>query len=120
MLHEVVRALGNEAASIGFERQEAERKGEATSQISMRRIGALKAMADTWLKRREQLVSRGVDMESPAFKTLFKYIMETMKSSMDTTGVRSELTETIFAKFGKTVDSDEWAAEAKNRMKNVV
>lgn len=120
MLHQVVLALGNEAASIGFERLEAERKGEETSQISGRRISALRAMADTWLKRKEQLVSRGVDMDSPAFKALFKYIAETMKGSMDASGMRAEAVEAIFAKFGKVVDSDEWAVEAKNRMKGVL
>lgn len=120
VLHQVVLALGEEAASINFERQEAERKGEDTTQISGKRIQALKAMADTWLKRKEQLVTRGVDIDSPAFKALFKYIVETMMQSMESTGVRAEMIETIFAKFGKTVDTAEWAAEAKNRMKNMV
>lgn len=120
VLHQVVLALGGEAASIGFERQEAERKGEETSQFSVRRINALKAMADTWLKRKEQLVSRGVDMDSPAFKTLFNYIVITMREAMDSTGVRPEVREAAFAKFGKVVDSDEWVSEARNRMKSTL
>lgn len=120
VLNQIVLALGEEAASIGFERQEAERLGADTTQISGKRIQALKAMADTWLKRKEQLVSRGVDMETPAFRALFKFIVETMKDSLESTGVRAEMVETVFAKFGKTVDSEEWAAEAKNRMKNIV
>lgn len=119
ILHQVVLALGDEAASIGFERLEAERKGEETSQLSNRRVAALKALAETWLKRKDQLGSRGIDMESSAFKALFGYIVETMKDAVDSSGVRPELVEAIFAKFGRTVDSDEWVAEAKNRMKSV-
>lgn len=119
VLHQVVLALGDEAASIAFEREEAERKGDETSHLSVRRINALKALADTWLKRREQIVSRGVDMETPAFRILFQYIVVTMKEAMDATGVHSSMTEAVFAKFSKMIDSNEWAAEAKNRMKGV-
>ncbi len=120
VLYQVVHALGTEAASIEFEREEAERNGDETSQISVRRINALKAIADTWLKRKDQLGSREIDLESPAFRAVFELIAVTLKECMQATGIRAEMVEAVFAKFGKKVDSDEWARDARSRMKNVL
>ena len=120
VLHQVVLALGEEAASIAFEREEAERQGTETSNLSVRRINALKALADTWLKRREQVVTRGVDMDTPGFRVLFSFIVTTMKEAMDTMGVKPEMTEAVFAKFSKMIDSEDWVTTAKNKMKGIV
>jgi len=119
VLHQIIMALGEEAASIGFERTRAEQNGEKTSELSVRRIGALKAIADTWLKRKDQISSRGIDMNSPAFRVLLKFIMETFQESMSSSGARPEMVETVFAKLAKMM-GDEWEAEARNRMKHVV
>lgn len=119
VLHQVVLALGEEAASLGFERSEAEREGRETSNISVRRVNTLKALADTWLKRKDQVVTRGIDLGSPAFKALMQYILETFRETMDLSGVRPEMIETVFARLAKAMQ-DEWEVEAKRRMKNVV
>jgi len=120
VLQQVVLALGEEAASIGFERQEAERQGQESSLISNRRIQALKSLADIWLKRKEQIASRGVDMESPAFKALFSFIMNTFKEAMNSSGMPDEMIETVFAKLASILNDEGWEAEAKQRMKNIV
>ena len=120
VLHQVVLALGEEAASIAFEREEAERQGTETSNLSVRRINALKALADPWLKRREQVVTRGVDMDTPGFRVLFSFIVTTMKEAMDPMGVKPEMTEAVFAKFSKMIDSEDWVTTAKNKMKGIV
>jgi|SaaInlStandDraft_4_1057021.scaffolds.fasta_scaffold02420_10 hypothetical protein len=120
VLQEIINALGEEQASILFERIQAERRGEETSQLSGRRVAALKTMGDVWLKRKEQLVTRGVDLESPGFKTVFEFIMVTFQEAMAGSNVRSEIIESVFAKVSREVDSDQWAAEAKRRMKSVV
>jgi len=120
VLQEIINALGEEQASILWERLEAERHGDETSQLSGRRIQALKTMADTWLKRKEQLVSRGVDLSSPGFRAIFEWIMATFHEAMSSSGLRPEHIEAVFAKVSQDVDTDEWAAEAKRRMKAVV
>ncbi len=120
VLQQVVLALGEEAASIGFERQEAERQGQESSLISNRRIQALKSLADIWLKRKEQIASRGVDMESPAFKVLFEFIMNTFKEAMNSSGLPNEMIETVFAKLASNLNDEGWEAEAKQRMKSIV
>lgn len=120
VLQEIILALGNEQASILFERLQAERRGDDTSQLSGRRISALRTLADTWLKRKEQLVTRGVDLSSPGFKAVFEWIMATFHEAMSGSGLRSEHIEAVFAKVSQEVDTDEWASEAKRRMKSVV
>ena len=116
VLNQVVLAIGEEAASLRFERMEAERKGEDTSQLSMRRVAALKAIGDTWIKRKEQIQSRVIDLESPAFQALFQFISETFVRAMQSANVRQELADSVLAQFVKLLD-DSWKNEAKSRMK---
>lgn len=119
VLHQIVLALGNEAASIGFERQQAEMNGEKTSELSVRRIAALKSLADTWLKRKDQITTRGIDMGSPAYRTLMKEVLKAFQESLTAAGARPELIETVFAKLGRIMN-DGWEAEVKARIKSIV
>lgn len=112
----VLTAIAEEAASLGFERQDLERRGQPTSQVSLRRIGALKAIGETWLRRKEQIANSGVDMDSPAFKRLFEFIVETFRLSMADAKMRPEMINTIFAKLSNRLNDDDWAREAGRRM----
>ena len=116
VLTKVIQGLAEESASLHFERTEAERKGEKTSQISMRRVQALKAVGETWLKKKEVLASKGVDLESPSFKIVFTHIAETFRRACDIAGVRPEMSESVFAEFGRLVDDVDWVADAKSKM----
>jgi len=120
VLHQIVLALSNEAASIEFERKEAERNGQDTGGLSTRRIAALKAIGDTWLKRKEQIAAREIELESPVFAAMFNFIMETFRDALNGCEVRPELVETVFAKFAKLISDDNWKADARNRMKNIL
>jgi hypothetical protein len=111
----VMEGLAEEAASLSFERQEAERTGNPTSQISVRRINALKAVGDSFLKRKEIMTNNSVDMDSPAFRRLFQYIMDTFKEALLSSGTRPEMVETVFANLSKRLDED-WQREAQKRM----
>jgi hypothetical protein len=116
VLNSVIEGLAEESASLKFERAEAERKGENTSQLSIRRVNALKAVGDAWIKKKEMLSTQTIDMESKSFKILFGFIAETFRRSCDEAKVRPEMTESIFANFGKMIDAEEWLKEAKARM----
>lgn len=118
VLHEVIVGLSEEAASLKFERDEAAREGKDSSGLSAKRVQALRAVGETWLKRMDQVSSKLVDMDSPAFTALFKFLMDTFKEAMNSAKMRPEQVETVFAKFSAMVN-DEWKAEAKNRMKSV-
>lgn len=115
VLDYVLVGIAEEAAALGFERQEMERKGQPTSQVSIRRINALRAIGDSWLKRKDQIAAQGVDMDSPAFKRLFTFIMSTFKESLVAAGERPEMIETVFASLSKRLDGD-WQREAVKRM----
>jgi len=116
VLHQVMVALADEAASLKFERSEAERKGEGTSNVSMRRARILQAVGETWLKRKTQLSHSSFNVESPEFEAIFKLISETFKTAMLDSGCRPEMVEAVFATFAAKLDGD-WKAEARNRVK---
>lgn len=116
VLTNVVKGLAEESAALAFERHEAERRGEPVSQISLRRVNALKAVGDAWLKRKEVLTNKSIDLESRAFKILFGHIAETFRRSCDEAGMRPEMTDTVFAEFGKIVDQQEWVLDLKNKI----
>ena len=105
-----------ESAALAFERMEAERRGEKTSQISVRRVNALKAVGDTWLKKKEVISSKSIDLDSKSFGIVFGHIAETFRRACDEAGLRPEMTDTIFAEFGKLVDEQEWKTEAIAKM----
>ena len=113
VLNSVIEGLAEESASLKFERSEAERKGENTSQLSIRRVNALKAVGDAWIKKKEMLSNQTIDMDSKAFKILFGFLAETFRRACDEAKVRPEMTESIFANFGKMIDAEEWMKEAK-------
>lgn len=119
VLHEVIVGLSEEAASLKFERDEAAREGKDSSGLSAKRVQALRAVGDTWLKRMDQMSGKIIDLDSPGFQALFKHLMDTMREAMNTSKLRPEQIETVFARFAAMVN-DEWKVEAKNRMKNVV
>lgn len=119
VLQQIILALGEEAASLKFERAEAERGGQDTSGISTRRVNTLKALGDTWLKRKDQIIARGIDLGSPAFKALMKFTVETFQQALVSAGERPEMVEAVFTRLAKMM-GDEWASEARERMKVVI
>jgi hypothetical protein len=110
-------ALAEEISSLKFEREEEERKGQPTSQVSMRRIGATKALLDTWIKRKDQLSAKTIDLDSNAFHCLFAFLIETFRDSMLAGGIPDDQIEAIFADLSKSVLDETWRLEATNRMK---
>jgi len=115
VLDQIVLGIAEEAASLRFERQEAERQGLETSVFSMRRVASLKSLADTWIKRKEQIQNQTIDLDSPAFQAVFQFISETYARAMAAASVRPELADSVVAQFAKLLD-DEWKNEAKSRM----
>jgi hypothetical protein len=116
VFHTLMHGLAVEITSLEFERREAERKGEDTSNISSKRVRAIKAMTDAWLKKREKVDSGTIDMEGVAFKTLFAFTLETVRGAMSDSGMRAEHIETVFAKLSKRL-ADGWTEDAKARMR---
>lgn len=115
VLDQVIAGLAEESSSLRFERLQAEARGEDTSAYSVRRGRLLVAVGETWLKRKDVISSRIVDLDSPAFKVLFSYIIESFKDAMADAGVRPEMVDRVVGKFGDKL-GPEWEKEAKDRM----
>lgn len=117
VLHLVMQGFAQEAASLAFERSEAERTGKETSQLSIRRINALKALGETWIKRKEQLAGRMIDLESPAFRKLFEFMLDCFRESMHNGGVSRDQAETVFVTLSERMTEETWEEEARKRMR---
>lgn len=120
VLNAIITAMAEEAAAIEFERSEAARHGQDTANHSSKRARVLKGMADTWLKRKQQVEGGVIDLDSPAFQALFGMILETFKEAMAETGTRAEHIETIFVKLVTDLGEASWREEAKARMKDKI
>ena len=114
-LPEIMTGLAEEVASLKFEREEAERKGEDTAMLSTRRIKGLAALGDTWVKRAERVAS--IDLDGDHFKLLFKFILDTFRLTLEEAGLRPEQVETVFTRLGKRLEDPSWTAEARAKMK---
>lgn len=119
VLYATIRAVATECSSLEFERHEKERKGEDTTMISNRRIAALTKIGDTWLKRMDQVMAKGIDLQSPAFGAVFGFIMQTMRDSLEGTDIPPDRIQLAFTKFSQRVEDDSWFNEARAKMKAV-
>jgi hypothetical protein len=117
ILFHVMKGLAQEAVSLQFERSEAERTGKETSAVSVRRVNALRTLADTFLKRKEQLANKVIDLGSPAFSRLFQFMLDTFREAMLNGGIGRDQVETVFTQLSKRMADDTWETEARNRMK---
>ena len=111
----IVEGMAEEAANLKFDRDESQRMGEDSVQISMKRVNTLKALADVLFKQQEQEASE-IDFESPSFIAFFHYLGDTFKESMLSAGIRDESIETTINILSKALD-DSWKDEAKRRMR---
>lgn len=116
----ILGELAIEVASLSFERGYAESRGSETSQLSLRKINALKTMLDMLTKRKQQMVSNTVDVDSPGFREAVKFILETVKKAMEDSGNRPEMIETVFSRFNNTVQDPDWDNTLRSKVKRMV
>lgn len=116
VLNHVLVGIGEEASSLAFERRQAEKDGNSTLQISAKRVAALRSLADTYLKKRDQMASRSLDLDSPAFQEVFKLLVLTFRKSMLAVGMAEDVADAVVSQFSQSLDAD-WRREAEARMK---
>jgi len=113
----IMRGLAQEQSSLEFERVEAERTGKDTSQLSLRRVNALKALSDTWIKRKDLMTGNTVDMASTAFSRLFQFMLSTFREAMLDGNVPTDQVEAVFSCLTDRLTDETWEQEAENHMK---
>jgi hypothetical protein len=117
VLKHVMEGIAVEVESMCFDRDLAERRGEATSMLSNRIIQGYKAIGDSWLKRKEQVSERELDLTSPAFKNLLVFIIETISESMQTAEIPMAEVKEALTITGEKMNSEDWVLEARKRMR---
>lgn len=116
----ILEGLAEESASLSFERAQKESRNQETSQISLRRVNSLKAMAEIYLKKKEQASSRIIDLKSPEFAILFGYLVSTFKECMTNASIDDDAINVVMDNFMTEVRQDSWAALAVRKMKGEV
>lgn len=120
VLTKVIEAIGTETAALEFARKELERDGKFkdTPGVSFKRIQGLKALGETWLRRKDQMVERAVDTDSPGFKAAYRFILETLGEAMQDCHIGDEQRQTVFAKYGNMTRDPQWQEEMKRRIRD--
>jgi hypothetical protein len=75
VLQRIKVELAKESASLLFSRQEHDKYGKDTSQMSTRRIAALREIASLEMEIRD-LGAAVIDLKSEQFQKIFKYLLE--------------------------------------------
>jgi len=120
VFNNLIKGMATGIAALEFEAEQAMRQGDSTVQILVKKMTAMRSTADLWIKRREQLSTRSIDMDSRAFKELFKFIMDTFRSALKISGIRQEKIENIFGNLSTLMNEEAgWVEEAKNKMKDL-
>lgn len=113
----ILKGMADEAASIEFDRMEAQRNGLDASDHATKRARILKAIAELIMSRKKISDGGTVDMDSPAFQALFKQLLQTFRAAMEESGLHPEHVETIFSKLVSKLGEPSWKEDAKNKMR---
>lgn len=116
LMDEVMSSLAKTIVSLEHEMSQAESKGEDPAMPAAKKVTALKALAESWLRRREDMTPSDINLESPVFEALFEYIMVSFQEAMAGAGLRTEQIETVFSTFSSKLN-DEWKIRAYEVMK---
>ncbi len=116
----ILKGMADEAASIEFDRLEAQRNGQDASDLATKRARILKSIADLLVTRKKLQDGGMIDLESPVFQILFKLILQSFREAMEDAGTRSEHIETIFAKLVSKLADPSWKEDAKAKMKGKI
>jgi len=117
VLKHIMEGIAGEVESMSFDRNLAERQGEATSMISNRIIQGYKAISEAWLRRKDQISESELDLSSPAFKNLLGFIVETIKECMDIAEIPREEVKLVLTKTGERMNTEAWILSARRRMR---
>lgn len=120
VLNQLVQGMLEETASMRQERRRIQHSNpqQSTANLSSKTVSAMKQAADIFLKRRELDSNVMIDLESPQFKAIFMFIMQTFMESLKASGLRTEQVDTIMNNLYATMKEDSWDIEARRRMKN--
>jgi hypothetical protein len=113
VLREIKREIAREAASLGFDRLEAERRSKDPSSASIRRIEALRRIADIELKLRE-IDQHSVNLSSEKMQKVFAMWVETLQEIAQEV-MAPEVMDLFFNRLGTAMDG--WEERAQDALR---
>ena len=105
----LLQELASEIHALKGERTKKANKEMSTTQISARRIDALKKAGDLWFKRKEIGKSGNIDIKSSEFQDILKSLLTKVKETMNDSGFNREMVQVFFTKLSQNFTS--WEEE---------
>lgn len=110
VLQRVKEEIARESAALHFQRLEEEKYGKDTSQMSSRRISALRELVNLELEIR-RLGATMIDLKSERFQKIFAFFLDTVKSSASEV-FSPEMTDLLFNRLETKLEG--WEEQAQN------
>lgn len=114
----LMRDLSQEAASLDFERTEAERKGKDTSMLSSKKVTALKEVGNIFFKKRDSVIDQAFDFESERFGKLMDFILKQVFEAAEDADMSGEQRSIFFDNIGERFESGTWEKKAMDFIKS--
>lgn len=108
-LQKVKEEIARESAALHFQRIEEEKYGKDTSQMSSRRISALREVANLELEIR-RLGATHIDLKGERFQKIFKFFLETVREAADGS-LSPEQIDLLFNRLGTMLEG--WEEKAQ-------
>jgi hypothetical protein len=109
-LQRVKEEIAREGAALLFQRIEEEKYGKDTSQMSSRRISALREVANLELEIR-RLGATHIDLKGERFQKIFKFFLETVREAAEGS-LSPEQIDLLFNRLGTLLEGWEEKAQA--------
>lgn len=111
-----IQELAVESSTLAYERVVAEADNREASQLSIRRIKAIQGVVDIWLKRREMMAGKTIDLNGKAFLSLFEFLVETFRDSMTSAKVAPDQIQMAITELSGRISEDDWIHQAQEAM----
>lgn len=109
VLDYVLKELASEVTSLKRDRRNKTNTGMSTTQVSARRVDALKKIGDMWLKRQELNKKSFIDIKSDEFQLILSSLLSKVKDVMIDMTLSSETIKVFFTKLSEDLKS--WEEE---------
>ena len=107
----MIEELADEIFALKYERERLESDEKDISNVSGKRVTAIKALIDTYLKKRELNAHQNLDFKSDQMKVVMRLIFTKMQDSLKQCGWKPEAIQTYFQAFQKSMENFEVEAQ---------
>lgn len=113
LLDIVIAELGEESASLKYERIKKEFDDEPTDRISLRRANILKMISDALIQKRNLALNDFINLRSPQWQVVFGELMDKVRVTFDDLGYSTEQMELFFDRLQNHMENFEEDTEMK-------